>query len=86
MITMKSLIFTLSILILISSSANGFSDDYLRGVKDGFVWGVMLTESKLTNSPEYELKLSLFEEFLDDIAFFDDQGIADKLMALVESI
>lgn len=83
---MKWLIFAIFIMIIISSSANGFSDDYLRGVKDGFIWGVMLTESKLTNSPEYELKLSLFEDFLNDIAFFDDQGIADKLLALVESI
>ncbi len=83
---MKSLIFVIFILMMLSSSASGFSDDYLRGVKDGFIWGVMLTESKLTNSPEYELKLSLFEEFLDDIAFFDEEGIADKLRALIDSI
>jgi len=83
---MKSLIFAVLVLMMITSSANGFSDDYLRGVKDGFIWGVMLTESKLTNSPEYELKLTLFEEFVDDIAFFDEEGIADKLLALVESI
>ncbi len=83
---MKTLIIAIFVLIMISSSANCFSDDYLRGVKDGFIWGVMLTEAKLTNSPEYELKLSLFEEFLDDIAFFDEEGIADKLLALVDSI
>ncbi len=83
---MKFLIIASLVMILIPSSGNAFSDDYLRGVKDGFIWGVMLTESKLTDSPEYELKLSLFEEFLDDIAFFDEQGTADKLLALVESI
>ena len=83
--TMKSLIFAI-LVQMISSSANGLSDDYLRGVKDGFIWGVMLTESRLTNSPEYEMKLMLFEEFLEDIAFFDGEGIADKLLALVESI
>jgi hypothetical protein len=83
---MKSLIFAVLVLMIISSSANGFSDEYLRGVKDGFIWGVMLTESKLTDSPEYEMKLMLFEEFLDDIAFFDEKDIADKLLALVESI
>lgn len=83
---MKFLIFAIFILMMISSSASCFSDDYLRGVKDGFIWGVMLTESKLTNSQDYEFKLSLFEEFLDDIAFFDDEGIADKLLALLDSI
>lgn len=83
---MKSLIFAILVLMMISSSVNGFSDDYLRGVKDGFIWGVMLTEYKLTNSPEYEMKLTLFKEFLDDIAFFDEDGTADKLLALVESI
>jgi len=83
---MKSLIFAIFVLMMISSSAHGFSDDYLRGVKDGFTWGVILTESKLTDSPEYELKLIFFQEFLDDIAFFDDEGIADKLLALIDSV
>lgn len=83
---MKSLVFAIFALMMISSSASGFSDDYLRGVKDGFIWGIMLTESKLTNSQDYELKLWLFEEFLDDIAFYDRGGTADKIRALLDSI